>query len=299
MLIRLWITASQDASSSSGPTIFSGLALWLVISALLIAILGVLVWLKQGLWAVWLAALTVGFSVLTIGLWSLKDMTANTKNIKGDLPIALGLIGFVIVVLWISQGVLATQVNIRLTARAFAETDSEKALLIVALSVENTGVRQTEIKVASLVVCPVGPGECPVWDALFCPSRPKSVGFRDKNELGFGAPYHNEFPDNDPKQDAHYYITWGTQETRQVAFELPVAKYYDVRFSLGTGEMGVRSVNKWRATCIVPLEKEWSAKEVWISRLAGKSIEQERGASATGPTLGLLKKFLGGGGGKE
>ena len=211
---------------------------------------------------------------------------------KTNCPVLLGVSGLAVVILWIFQGVFAVQVNLRMTAQASPDTQTDETLVVVNLNIENTGVRQTEIKYASLFVCP---GKSPAWNELFDPVKRNAehIGFQNKNDLGFGKPDPNEFGG-----DLHerYFLVWGTQENRQVVFRLPKAPYYDIRFSFGTGETATNSINKWRISSIVPMEHEWVNKEATEGPLIGRSIEQDRGPTETRSTFNFLKKMLGIGG---
>jgi len=265
---------------------------WFLCALLLVAVFGAFVYFGHGLLITMIVGTLVITALVAILARSLTRIALDQKQAKEEVPIILAALGLAIAALWISQGVLATQVNIRLKAKASQSAENDKALVTVSLALENTGVRQTKIKYVSLFVCP---GDCPSWTDLFDASKRKlkSVEFRNIDSLGFGPPPDGEFGGN---ADDNYILTWGTQESRQSAFTMPKADFYDVRFSLGTKEVGTGMVNKWRASSIVLMEDQWIRKDFSKSGRAGESSEQDRPSVEHKSTFELLKKFLGMGG---
>jgi hypothetical protein len=199
------------------------------------------------------------------------------------------VLGLAVVILWIGQGVLAAQVSLGLGGQVNTINASSNRLLIVSMSVENRGVRQARISAATVVVCPDACAR-----STFPYTNDPERYLKDRAALGFAttAIAEQEFGGN---TEPEYYLTWGTQETRQVAFEVPPAKSYEIHFSLGTGEIGTSTVNKWRATRIVPTEYEYVSKDHKPVFKTGKSPEIEGTSHETSATLELLKKFLGAG----
>ncbi len=260
---------------------------WIII--FLFALTAFLVAMRQGQTAAAVVGGAFIAALVALMTRSLVLVAFVPQNSKEEVPILLTMLGLIVVALWISQGVLATQVNVRVKAKASQGPNDKDALVSIALTIDNTGVRQTQIKDATLVVC--AEDKCRTWGDVFTLAKNQTEGIRifDADSLGFGGPYKDEFTSSAGRD---YILTWGTQESRQMAVRMPTARFYEVRVSVGTGELGTSSVNKWRASAIVAMQPKWAQKDSQVVDREGESMEQEKSAGETRSTFELLKKFL-------
>jgi hypothetical protein len=203
------------------------------------------------------------------------------RRSEGFKTIAWAL-GLLLAMVWIGQGLLATQIDIGLAAQANDLVDSKKMLVVVSISLENRGVRQTNLHDGWLTVC-----------GGACSDRSKERIPRQLKEIGYG-PYWTpvEFGG---VAGWPYTLVWGTKESRQIAFEMEPAGFYDVRFSVSTTEPG-GAIAKWRASRIVPIGKVHAKVDEDSERFTreGKSPEIEAPGGESKSVLDLFKKLLGG-----
>ncbi len=230
--------------------------------------------------------------LISKGLELLKPDSTHEGTLSAFKVIAACL-GVILALTWIGQGLLATQIDIGLSGEAHAlEPDHKSTLVTVSLSVENRGVRQTAVNGGYLTVCAGPCGEAP----KHCLNPEDDTEANRKcvpiKTLGFDkADGDTEFGGT---SNGPYTLVWGTKESRQAAFRMPVADFYDIRLSLGTGEVGAPGFStKWRASRIIPMETTFVKKEA-IEVIKGKSPEIEAPGGESKSALDLFKKLLGG-----
>jgi len=163
------------------------------------------------------------------------------------LKIVLGTLGTGAILFWVVQGSLSTRLDMHLSGQVYPSSSPGKMLVVASFRVANVGNSDVGVESAKLTIIPKKDGD-PLGksETLDTVKLDFAPGVQDKNSISNKLGLDTQY----------YFLTWGTQEARQISQVLTTADYYEIYLDIVAVQRFPRGVSTWRTVTVVPTKPE-------------------------------------------